>query len=192
MGEKETWIRDGGRACLDFVNTLRDRYREPWETLHTSEDLVAWLRGADLLGAEAPCPDRQALRAAWLLREAIDGVVLAAAGGELPQGQHLSQVNAACLQAVRSAPQLMVSGGRLTCVPRAGRADDAPEALGLLAEDAIDLVVSPEIARVRVCAADQCALRFIDRSPARNRQWCSMARCGNRAKARRHYARSAG
>ncbi|WP_211299708.1 CGNR zinc finger domain-containing protein, partial [Amycolatopsis lexingtonensis] len=28
--------------------------------------------------------------------------------------------------------------------------------------------------------------------PRRNRQWCSMSRCGNRAKARAHYARVSG
>ncbi|WP_329896756.1 CGNR zinc finger domain-containing protein [Streptomyces sp. SP17KL33] len=33
---------------------------------------------------------------------------------------------------------------------------------------------------VRVCGAHACALRFVDHSPARNRRWCSMSRCGNR------------
>ncbi|MFF7311540.1 CGNR zinc finger domain-containing protein [Streptomyces sp. NPDC008137] len=42
--------------------------------------------------------------------------------------------------------------------------------------------------RVRVCGADECALRFADRSPARNRRWCSMPRCGNRTKTRLHQA----
>ncbi|MFJ2967504.1 CGNR zinc finger domain-containing protein [Streptomyces collinus] len=46
------------------------------------------------------------------------------------------------------------------------------------------------IRRVRVCGADECALRFVDRSPARNRRWCSMSRCGNRAKVRLHQARA--
>ncbi|WP_443053569.1 CGNR zinc finger domain-containing protein [Streptomyces sp. NBC_00285] len=43
---------------------------------------------------------------------------------------------------------------------------------------------------VRVCGADRCALRFLDRSPARNRRWCSMSRCGNRTKVRLHQART--
>jgi predicted RNA-binding Zn ribbon-like protein len=33
-------------------------------------------------------------------------------------------------------------------------------------------------------------LYFFD--PTGRRRWCSMAGCGNRAKAKRHYARSAG
>ncbi|WP_406182436.1 CGNR zinc finger domain-containing protein [Streptomyces canus] len=43
--------------------------------------------------------------------------------------------------------------------------------------------------RVCACGADRCALRTLDRSPARNRRWCSMSRCGNRSKVRLHQAR---
>jgi len=43
--------------------------------------------------------------------------------------------------------------------------------------------------RLRPCANDECALFLIDRSKANNARWCSMAVCGNRMKARRHYQR---
>jgi predicted RNA-binding Zn ribbon-like protein len=43
--------------------------------------------------------------------------------------------------------------------------------------------------RLRPCANDACALFLIDRSRANNARWCSMAVCGNRMKARRHYER---
>lgn len=189
MAPSDRWIRDGGRACLDFVNTLRDRWRAPQETLHTPADLAEWLQGAGLLDARAPLPDQAGLDDARMLREAVDAVVLAAARGELPEADPVAAVNAAGRRAGRSAPQLQVSGGRLAASPRPARAPDASQALGLVAEDAVALVLSAEISRVRVCAAERCALRFVDRSPARNRRWCSMSRCGNRAKARRHYAR---
>ncbi|TAL94280.1 MAG: hypothetical protein EPN73_18145 [Paraburkholderia sp.] len=35
------------------------------------------------------------------------------------------------------------------------------------------------------CAA--CSWLFLDLSRSRSRRWCSMATCGNRAKAQRHY-----
>ena len=44
--------------------------------------------------------------------------------------------------------------------------------------------------RIRACAGHDCVLHFYDTSRAGKRQWCSMAGCGNRAKARRHYERS--
>jgi hypothetical protein len=44
--------------------------------------------------------------------------------------------------------------------------------------------------RLRPCANDECELFLIDRSKANNARWCSMAVCGNRMKARRHYQRA--
>jgi predicted RNA-binding Zn ribbon-like protein len=44
--------------------------------------------------------------------------------------------------------------------------------------------------RVRHCSGPGCVLHFYDTSRRGDRRWCSMAGCGNRAKAARHYARS--
>ncbi|MDX6243269.1 MAG: hypothetical protein QOE76_992 [Frankiales bacterium] len=44
--------------------------------------------------------------------------------------------------------------------------------------------------RLRPCANKECRLFLLDRSKANTGRWCSMARCGNRLKARRHYSRS--
>ena len=43
--------------------------------------------------------------------------------------------------------------------------------------------------RLRPCANPACSLFLLDRSRAGRARWCSMAACGNRAKARRHYER---
>lgn len=43
--------------------------------------------------------------------------------------------------------------------------------------------------RLRRCANPECVLHFFDISKRGDRRWCSMAGCGNRAKAARHYAR---
>ncbi|MEV7189687.1 CGNR zinc finger domain-containing protein [Kitasatospora sp. NPDC093102] len=44
--------------------------------------------------------------------------------------------------------------------------------------------------RLRPCANSECGLFLLDRSHANRARWCSMAVCGNRAKARRHYERT--
>ena len=44
--------------------------------------------------------------------------------------------------------------------------------------------------RLRPCANGECRLFLIDHSKANTARWCSMAVCGNRMKARRHYHRS--
>lgn len=40
-----------------------------------------------------------------------------------------------------------------------------------------------------ISACGRCSWLFLDRTPSRRRRWCSMAACGNRAKAERHYYR---
>lgn len=44
--------------------------------------------------------------------------------------------------------------------------------------------------RIRRCAGPGCVLHFFDVSKRGERRWCSMAGCGNRAKAARHYAKT--
>ena len=46
--------------------------------------------------------------------------------------------------------------------------------------------------RLRPCANDECTLYLVDRSRNNSARWCSMAGCGNRLKARRHYKRQKG
>jgi len=54
----------------------------------------------------------------------------------------------------------------------------------LLAEEDLDLV--------RNCEGPTCSLMFLDRTKSHKRRWCSMAACGNRAKAAAHRARASG
>ncbi|MFG2826416.1 CGNR zinc finger domain-containing protein [Streptomyces sp. NPDC048434] len=57
------------------------------------------------------------------------------------------------------------------------------------ARDYLDLLrAAPD--RIRRCAHDACILHFFDISRNGTRRWCSMAACGNRAKASRHYAKT--
>ncbi|MGH9333206.1 MAG: CGNR zinc finger domain-containing protein, partial [Vicinamibacteria bacterium] len=61
--------------------------------------------------------------------------------------------------------------------------------LGPVLRSAIEILTSPELGRLRVCDARDCDWLFLDESRNRSRQWCNMAVCGNRAKARRFYRR---
>ncbi|MGW5277142.1 CGNR zinc finger domain-containing protein [Streptomyces sp. NPDC004044] len=44
--------------------------------------------------------------------------------------------------------------------------------------------------RLRPCANAECRRFLLDRSKTNKARWCSMAVCGNRMKARRHYQRT--
>jgi predicted RNA-binding Zn ribbon-like protein len=65
----------------------------------------------------------------------------------------------------------------------------ASQVLSLLARDAVDLLAGPLAGRIRVCAASDCGLLYLDQSRSGTRQWCSMQRCGTRAKVRAHRGR---
>jgi predicted RNA-binding Zn ribbon-like protein len=67
--------------------------------------------------------------------------------------------------------------------------DDLAELAAWTALDDYLGLLDRDPSRIRKCAHPDCVLHFYDVSPKANRRWCSMAGCGNRAKAARHYAR---
>ncbi|MBU4213420.1 MAG: CGNR zinc finger domain-containing protein [Actinobacteria bacterium] len=54
---------------------------------------------------------------------------------------------------------------------------------------AVQLTVTGDWRRLKLCPADDCRHAFYDRSRNRTRIWCEMSDCGNRAKVRRYRAR---
>ena len=69
------------------------------------------------------------------------------------------------------------------------------QALATIARDAVMLLGTPSDGtdlegRIRECSADDCHLVFYDESRTNNRRWCSMQRCGNRAKVRAYRAKA--
>lgn len=56
--------------------------------------------------------------------------------------------------------------------------------------DVHDLVCHADFRLIRACEGTACTLMFLDRTKAHARRWCSMAVCGNRAKAAAHRARA--
>jgi predicted RNA-binding Zn ribbon-like protein len=69
---------------------------------------------------------------------------------------------------------------------------DAPEGRTAAAQVVIawQAVRTSSPGRLRACANPDCRLFLIDHSKANGAKWCSMAVCGNRMKARRHYHRA--
>lgn len=166
-----------GRLCLDFARTLRYRGTDgAVEELPDAEALAAWVRQC------GPCPAGPGdatpglVPEAQELREAVHRLIGAARTGRTPDARTRALVNAAAARPV-PVPALTASG-RLTW-----HTDDPVRAtLALVARDALDLVASPAVDRVRDCAAAACGALFLDTSRPGTRRWCSMDTCGNRAK----------
>lgn len=192
--------REGGRLCLDFVNTLDWRGTPtPHEHLAHPAALVAWCAHTGLLAAGAVAslqegaaaqPDAAAavLDRARTLREALYGLFRAGWDRGAPLSAHQAVLNAEL-----AAP---AAGWRFVLRPEGWRwapeHADAAALAGLLrpiAASAAELLASPETARVKPCGDAACGWVFLDTSRNATRRWCNMATCGNRAKARRHYRR---
>ena len=67
--------------------------------------------------------------------------------------------------------------------------DPVDDALARLAEPIVHEISNGRPERFRICDNETCRWVFFDASPTGRRRWCSMASCGNRAKARRHRER---
>jgi predicted RNA-binding Zn ribbon-like protein len=59
-----------------------------------------------------------------------------------------------------------------------------------LTEAIADLVCNEDFRLIRACEGKACVLLFLDKTKSHARRWCSMALCGNRAKAATHRARA--
>jgi predicted RNA-binding Zn ribbon-like protein len=183
------WYWLGGRPALDFVNTRRERWRRDVECLLSVEEVVTWLVRARLLPQPMKAP-ASVLAEARELREAIDAGVRAAVERTAPDPAAVALIDDwLALAGARPALVTDQTGGPV--LAERPRADSPRRALGMVAYDAARMLgIETERARVRICGSDTCSARFYDRPPAGRRRWCSMALCGNQAKARRFRERT--
>ena len=189
----------GGAVCLDFVNTGSARKEGPFkERLHAYDDLLIWAEragvisaneSADLgrLAAAKPTEADRVLERGRQLRESVYRVFSGQARGESPQPADLTLL---------SAEQAAAAGNRVLTVNEGrvefGWSSDKPNLerpLWSVAQSATDLLTASECTRVKECGTDNCNWLFLDASKNKSRRWCEMKECGNREKARRHYAR---
>ena len=146
------------------------------EYLLTADDLAAWLdpRFDEVDGAVSEGD----LRDAHALRAAIARAAAAASRDAAPAATDVDMIN--LYAAIPDIPPSLGGGSR-----QAGRTHARTgQALSVIAREAVQLFSPDERERIRVCAADDCEVVFYDESRSNNRRWCSMARCGNRAKVR--------
>ena len=193
----------GGVVCLDFVNTVGWRLTDyPSEYLRSYEDLLDWGREARLLALEEteglsrqamldPGGARETLSRALALREAIHRAISRAIAGESQDESDLSALNRELAIAL-SHLRMMPAGGAYgwgwdRSGDDGGARLDSP--LWPVAQSAAELLTSPKLGRVKVCAGEGCGWVFADESRNGSRRWCDSRDCGNRERVRRHLAR---
>ncbi|CAN5507073.1 ABATE domain-containing protein [soil metagenome] len=188
------------QVCLEFANTADWHASEqPVETLHHYTDLVAWAQRVGILTGDAaeelnqqaarfPLDATQALAQAIELREAIYRIFAVVAAGQPVEVADLAVLNATLPSAYKHL-QIVQSGEHFGWGWR-DEGDQLDWVLWPVVRSAVDLLTFSELNRVKQCADDRgCGYFFMDTTRNRSRRWCTMESCGNRAKARRHYAR---
>jgi predicted RNA-binding Zn ribbon-like protein len=201
QGTEYAFDLTGGHLALDFVNTVGGmRGVKPREHLREYGDLVAFARQSRALpepqvarvAAEArrrPEGATAALAAAVAVREALYRIFLDRAEARRPRSADLDALNAAL---ARALPHRRLTERGSGLVLGWEETADLDAVLWAVVDAATGLLTSDEVARVRVCRMydeEECSWLFLDRTKGRTRRWCSMKDCGNRAKARRHYAK---
>lgn len=166
-----------GHPSLDFCNTAQCGR----ELLTHTSDLGEWMTMARLAVSRPLVTDvdlaiarrvRDGLRQAFL---AGDRSAVVKAVSEWLNG------TPGCLMVERETLELQfIPDGTSPCCLMVPVALDAIR----IAREAVD--------RVRECAGESCDVVYLDTSRNRSRRWCSMERCGARAKASAYYQRHRG
>ncbi|MEU3345070.1 CGNR zinc finger domain-containing protein [Streptomyces sp. NPDC006700] len=161
--------RERQDALLELLNStpvvsgvVRDELADP-------EAARSWQRAHGGNGTE------EELRGLVQARDALQDVV---------RGARSATTLAPLLKSVTSRPDVSPEGvsWELDTPPERRMAVEA-----VLAWSAVQQTMP---GRLRPCANPECRRFLIDRSKTNKARWCSMAVCGNRMKARRHYQRT--
>jgi predicted RNA-binding Zn ribbon-like protein len=169
------WWFDSGSLALDFAYTgaMGDHDGEA--------DLAAWF---DERFEVEPSASERDLVDARALADTIARVATAISRGDLPGADDVDMIN--LFAATPDIPPALAGGRR-----QAGRSRArVRQALSVMARECVELFSAEQNDRIRECAASDCGYLFYDESRSNNRRWCSMQRCGNRAKVRAHRART--
>lgn len=154
---------------LDLVNS-RLVYDDRVDDELDDERGAAWLRAHGVPAEASDLDDARAVR---------DVLVAVLRGTRSPDALE------PWLVAMTRRPELAAEGG-LVWRDR----DEAGRRIGGSAIREWAALQSPSGSRIRPCAAPDCQHFFIDTSRGNARRWHSMESCGNREKARRHYAKA--
>ncbi len=185
--------------ALEFTKTRGwERRDRADDELADCEGLVSWCERRGVLSRglarryrerarRRPASARAAATRARDLRGLIYRVLRTVGTGHTPTADDLRELSG-WLRRCAGARELVVTTGAVSWDWRIDPAR-ADHILAPVAWSLADLLVAPELGRVRLCDGDECGWLFVDASRGGARRWCDMSDCGNRAKVQRFRAR---
>jgi predicted RNA-binding Zn ribbon-like protein len=188
-------------AALDFLNSVATPIDEPVDWIDDGAGWLEWLKQAgwvedavlERLQAQAMPGEMERVAAqARSLREWFRGFVLKYKGKPL-QASVLTELEALnrLLERDEKYTQITLQDGDTPKLAwQLQRRWRSPDSLLLpLGEVLAQFVSNEDFSNVKCCEGPSCTLMFVDHTRGRKRRWCSMAVCGNRAKAAAHRER---
>lgn len=185
----------GDHAALDFLNSTAEQHGQRYELLGDGPSYVRWLRLAELIDdADAIAIERRFVAVevaavaadAVRIREWLRPVIADWSGAGRGMVPDATRRRLNELLSVDSRFARLTGENRIT---DRRRWTDARQLLVPPVAAAATLLSAGDPGLVRNCDGEGCPLWFYDRTKAHRRRWCSMAWCGNRAKARSHRGR---
>jgi len=179
---------DGGRPCLDFVNTIHDRLAAvPVDYLATPQQYLEWCLRAHLLSrqeAERIAVTGGVMGDVRIFREHLHALLSARIDGTAVPAKALRECDR---WLHRAWTNLFLDPASSLGVSWLPAAVDARLPLKRIALSLLDLLRTAEPRRLKRCAsADSCGWLFYDDSKGGQRRWCSMEACGTIEKMRRY------
>jgi len=173
---------------IDFANTLHVHDGQPDDRVGAAHALRAWLSERELVPAAIPVHRVEgAIPAFRELRTLVHEVTEDLVAEGRPAASRLRRLNRVLRDGLHYHRLEAVGDGLRFAVGQVG--DELDQARASIAGSLAHYIADHDVDRLRICAADDCRWRFVDRSPAGRRRWCDMRTCGNRAKVARHRAR---
>jgi predicted RNA-binding Zn ribbon-like protein len=178
---------DGGRPCLDFVNTIHDRFAPvPEDYLTSPPQYLEWCLRMQLLNrheADRITAAGSVMAEVRVFREHLHALLSARIDGTAAPAGALRECDRWLHQAWTSLSLDPASPEGVSW----SAAVDARLPLKRIALSALELLRTAKPHRLKRCASpDSCGWLFYDDSKGAQRRWCSMESCGTVEKMRRY------
>lgn len=187
---KKFGVPDELANLYDFANTLDVRHfthhgvpHPQGDELTNARELAAWMsqRGLSSAGAKiTPAMLATALELRTLVRDYLQCDPL-----ERSRNKDAAR---ALNRTLKLFPMIVAAGDDGGMVLRTAR-EDALAGLSPIVAELYDGSRNGTLARLKMCASDECRRVFFDRSKPSTRRWCMSSLCGNRMKTRSYRER---
>jgi predicted RNA-binding Zn ribbon-like protein len=192
----ETLELDGEALCLNFINSVRNRFENPlYEFIVTPEDWLLWNHRAQLFDKaveqklkkyilenqkKAICELKRIIK----IRELLYRIFRVIAQKERPLEEDIRIFNKE-LSFTFSHLSIEINERLESNLIWSYEQSDLMWALFPVVKSAYELLISDSLGRIKECS--NCGWLYLDKSKNNSRIWCNMKTCGNSVKIKKYY-----